>query len=153
MTFAPVSETNDISFIMANPLQQFAERVKRDIESKIRTARAMNGIRLSVGINPAAHYPNGKSVAEVAELVEYGTRRMPPRPFMRVAKAENEAAWRGRLRRAVDKSLKTGQPLDSLLEPIAQKMKEDVQESIMNFGAYDTGRLHNSVIASVTKGV
>lgn len=138
---------------MANNLQQFEDRVKRDIEAKIRTARAMDGIRLSVGIDPDARYPDGKSVAEVAELVEYGTRYMPPRPFMRVAKIENEAAWRGRLRRAVDRSLKTGQPIDHLLESLAMEMKSDVQESIMGFGAYRTGRLHDSVVASVEKGV
>lgn len=138
---------------MANKLQQFEDLVKRDIEAKIRTARAMDGIRLSVGIDPDARYPDGKSVAEVAELVEYGTRYMPPRPFMRVAKIENDAAWRGRLRRAVDRSLKTGQPIDHLLESLAQEMKSDVQESIMGFGAYRTGRLHDSVVASVEKGV
>lgn len=134
-------------------LSQFADRVKRNIEAKIRTLKAMDGVRLSVGIDPAARYPNGKKVTEVAELVEFGTRYMPPRPFMRTAKIENEASWRGKLRRAVAKSAKTGQPLESLLEQLAEEMKSDVQESIMGFGAYRTGRLHDSVVASVTTGV
>ena len=137
---------------MSNSLQQFAERMKREVEAKIRTLKAMDGITLSVGIDPSAKYPDGKSVAEVAYLVEYGTRYMPPRPFMRNAKAENAAAWRGRLRRAVERSLKTGEPIAALLDPIAQKMKSDVQESIMAEGAYRTGRLHDSVIASVGTG-
>lgn len=137
---------------MANVLQQFAERVKRDIEAKIRTLKAMDGITLSVGIDPTAKYPDGKSVAEVADFVEYGTRNMPPRPFMRNVKTEYSAAWRGMLRRAVEKSAKTGQRLEPLLEPIAQKMKSDVQESIMAEGAYRTGRLHDSVVASVGTG-
>ena len=133
-------------------ISQFAERVKRDIEAKIRTLKAMDGITLSVGIDPTAKYPDGKSVAEVADFVEYGTRYMPPRPFMRAAKEERGAAWRGMLRRAVEKSVKTGQPLEPLLEPIAEKMKSDVQESIMGFAAYRTGRLHDSVVAKVTTG-
>ena len=137
---------------MANTLQQFAERVKRDIEAKIRTLKAMDGITLSVGIDPTAKYPDGKSVAEVADFVEYGTRYMPPRPFMRNAKSENAAAWRGRLRRAVERSLKTGEPIEPLLETVAQKMKSDVQESIMAEGAYRPCRLHDSVVASVTTG-
>ena len=138
---------------MTRSISEFADRVRRAVDAKIRTAKAMDGIRLTVGIDPSAHYPNGKPVAEVAELVEYGTRSMPPRPFMRVAKSENEAAWRGRMRRAVVKSFKTDLPLDHLLDSVADKMKEDVKESIMSFGAYRTGRLHDSVVASVEKGV
>ena len=139
--------------LMADSFQQFVDRVQRDIKVKIRTAKALNGIRLSVGIDPKAHYPNGKSVAEVAELVEYGSRMMPPRPFLRNAKAEMEDTWRGRLRRAIEKVLKTGEPIDPLLDRVAAKMKLDVEESIMAYGAYDTGRLHNSVVTSVEKGV
>ena len=112
----------------------------------------MDGVTLAVGIDPSAKYPDGKSVAEVADFVEYGTRYMPPRPFMRNAKMENEASWRGLLRRAVARSIKDETPLEPLLEPIAERMKSDVQESIMAEGAYRTGRLHDSVIASVGTG-
>lgn len=133
-------------------LEQFADNMRKSVMAKIRTLKAMDGITIAVGIDPSAKYPDGKSVAEVAELVEYGTRYMPPRPFMRNAKAEKEASWRGMLRRAVARSVKDGTPIGTLLVPIAERMKSDVQESVMAEGAYRTGRLHDSVIASVGTG-
>ena len=137
---------------MADAQAQFdrvAREIKKRVEKVISRMKRMDGMSVSVGIDPAARYPNGKPVTEVAELVEYGTRYMEPRPFMRTAKEENYESWRGILRRGIAKAAKTGESPVGEFQRAADKMKSDVQESIMDYAAYRTGRLYNSVIARV----
>lgn len=55
--------------------------------------RKPNGGLLRVGIINSATYPDGKSVAQVAFDNEFGTKKIPPRPFMRSTIAEKKAEW------------------------------------------------------------
>ncbi|ULJ66175.1 hypothetical protein [Wielerella bovis] len=45
-------------------------------------------------ISPTATYPDGTKVAQVAAWNEFGTERIPPRPFFRQTVAENSGKWR-----------------------------------------------------------
>lgn len=51
------------------------------------------GTVLRVGILDAATYPDGTSVATAALYNEFGTSRIPPRPFMRNTIAEKSPTW------------------------------------------------------------
>ena len=129
--------------------ESVARSIQKRVETVISRMKRMDGTSVSVGIDPAAKYPNGKPVTEVAEYIEYGTRYMAPRPFMRTAKDEKYESWRGILRRGFLKAAKTGEsPMPDMIRA-AEKMKADVKQSILDYGAYRTGRLHGSVIARV----
>ena len=47
----------------------------------------------SNGSSAGNPYPDGTPVAAVAAFNEFGTDRIPPRPFMRQTIAKNQAAW------------------------------------------------------------
>ena len=137
---------------MAVTFQQAAERLERKVQAVISRMKRLDGQSVGVGIAPGARYPDGKPVAEVADFIEHGTRFMPPRPFMRTAKARNYESWRGILRRGALKAVQTGEsPLPSMIRA-AQKMKADVQKSIVDYGAVRTGRLRDSVTGFVNGG-
>jgi len=50
-------------------------------------------IELNVGFINGATYPNGANVAQVAFFNEYGTSKIPPRPFMRKTIQDEEKGW------------------------------------------------------------
>ena len=115
----------------------------------------MRGKKVVVGIPKSAKYPNGKSVAEVAEQIEYGIcdngapMKAGPRPFMRVAAAENKAKWNRMLQDGVRKALRERRKpnLRPLMERLGERIKTDIQETMMSFPdpVYDTGRMYDSI--------
>ena len=50
-------------------------------------------IELNVGFINGATYPDGMSVAQVAFQNEYGTSKIPARPFMRYTIQEENSGW------------------------------------------------------------
>lgn len=56
---------------------------------------------LSVGFINGATYPDGKSVASVAYFNEFGTDKIPSRPFFRRMIAKESPTWGGKLVGAV----------------------------------------------------
>ena len=60
-----------------------------------------NTSRLRVGFIDSATYPDGQNVASVAFWNEYGTARIPPRPFMRTTIAQNRENWVEMVRKLV----------------------------------------------------
>ena len=50
----------------------------------------LDGLQLKVGVNDdAGNEPSGEPVASVAAYMEFGTEKIPPRPFMRKTIDEN----------------------------------------------------------------
>lgn len=45
-------------------------------------------------VSSSATYPDGTKVAQVAAWNEFGTERIPPRPFFRQTISENSSKWR-----------------------------------------------------------
>lgn len=80
-----------------------------------------NTSRLRVGFIDSATYPDGQNVATVAFWNEYGTEKIPPRPFMRTTVAQNRENWVQLVKQLVpihgaDKSLlKLGQEMQGKL--------------------------------------
>ena len=106
-----------------------------DGDGFIRMRAALAGVRmrfpqnatLNVGWDNRAKYPDGTYVADVARWQEFGTKRIPPRPFIRVAIAENGDEWVNLVWRGMrDSSL----PIDAILERVGLVMAADIQKAI-----------------------
>ena len=82
---------------------------------------------LEVGFFEVSKYENGVYVASVASFNEYGTAKIPPRPFFRNAVAKNSKKWNdiltNELRNSVDVEL--------AYHRVGEVAKGDIVESIM----------------------
>lgn len=67
---------------------QNVEKYFRELAQKV-----SRGGTLDVGFMAGATYPSGQSVAMVAAIQEFGSARIPPRPFMRNMIAAKSAGW------------------------------------------------------------
>lgn len=68
-------------------------KIKEALEQKLELPLDTKDATLEVGFFKEAKYPNGQSVAEVASKNEFGTPRVPPRPFFRNAIKKNANKW------------------------------------------------------------
>lgn len=59
---------------------------------------------------------------------EYGTRNIPPRPFMRVTSRKNHPTWQRMLRKGMEASV----PMTVLTNQVGSRMRSDIQESIIS---------------------
>lgn len=107
-------------------------------------AKSVDGRSVSVSIPGSAQYPNGKPVTEVAKFVEFGTAKMPPRPFARVAVAENRKKWMSLLKKGLSLAILDGSSVEKPLALVGEQVKADVMSEIKAFGAVRTGTLLNS---------
>lgn len=82
---------------------------------------------LEIGFFKGATYPSGQSVASVASYQEYGTLRIPARPFFRQAVAKNNKKW---LETFKAHALQTAET--KALAIVGEIAKGDVQQSITN---------------------
>ncbi|WP_291952728.1 hypothetical protein [Campylobacter sp.] len=64
-----------------------------EVDKKLDNLLTKNKQRLEVGFFETAKYENGKSVASVAKLQEYGNLKIPARPFFRTAIYKNKVKW------------------------------------------------------------
>lgn len=82
---------------------------------------------LEVGFFEVSKYDNGVYVASVASFNEYGTAKIPPRPFFRNAVTKNSNKWNdiltNELRNSVDVEL--------AYHRVGEVAKGDIVESIM----------------------
>lgn len=119
-------------------------RMKQARTKAVSRMRAIDGHSVSVEIPADAKYGNGTSVSAVANFVEYGTASMPPRPYMRTAKAMNAGKWRAMLRRRMVQVFAGKTSAEAALTEVGERIKQDIQASIQTEGAVDTGTLKNS---------
>lgn len=68
-------------------------KLKEALEQKLGGKIDITNPTLEVGFFRDAKYPNGKQVAQVASENEFGTHRIPPRPFFRNAIKKNADRW------------------------------------------------------------
>lgn len=74
-----------------NKIDLNAKKIIQELQENIKglTSKAS----LKVGFFESSRYDNGNYVAEVARDNEYGTLKIPPRPFFRNATDENTKKW------------------------------------------------------------
>lgn len=99
--------------------------MRRLLNRVLGRAKALPALR--VGFLEGATYPDGTPVAAVAQYNEFGTSRIPPRPFMRNAISEHSHEW-GKLLGAALKM--TDGDVDKALDVTAEKIVLQIQDSI-----------------------
>ncbi len=101
------------------------------------TAQASKNQLVKVGFQDGTTYPQeeGKSnpvyVAQVAFWNEYGTKRIPPRPFFRTMIANKSPSWGKNLARLLKQS---DYDVAGSLGLMGEAMKDQLQDSILNGG-------------------
>lgn len=83
-----------------------------------------------VGFLESATYPDGTPVAAVAFWNEFGTSRIPARPFFRTTISEKSSEW---ARRLGDAAVHYDYDGAKALGAMGQTMAEDIQQSIVGW--------------------
>lgn len=93
-------------------------------------AKDFGGGSVKVGFLEGATYPDGTNVASVAFFNEYGTTKIPPRPFFRSMIEEKSVEWPDLMARAAKHFDYDGQ---KVLEAVGQVVAEELQQSIVGW--------------------
>ena len=93
-----------------------------EIGSRIRSAK-----EVEVGFIDRATYPDGTPVALVAAANEFGTAKIPPRPFFRNMIRENSSKWPVNLKTALKE---TGYDAATSLGQLGKEIEDELQDSI-----------------------
>lgn len=84
---------------------------------------------VKVGILDNSKYPDGTSVATVAFMNEYGTAKIPPRPFFRQTISEQKSNWT----KLAKDAIQMGYSIEHTLGLVGAQMQTDIQYSIMTW--------------------
>lgn len=110
-----------------------ADVIDRDLGWKdiMHGFRRLNGKTIKAGVlEGAGSEANGASIAEVATYNEYGTRRIPSRPFIAIATDESKG-WQGEVKKQIS-GFKSSADVDGALSSIGEQMKKDIKGVIGN---------------------
>ena len=70
---------------------------------------------------------NGASYVDIATWNEYGTERIPSRPFIRISADTNKAAWEKLAQQCVNNVIDGGSPRDAA-QVVGHRMVEDIRK-------------------------
>lgn len=101
-------------------------------EALRRAVDALANAQGKVGWFPAAKYEDGTPVAMVAIVQEFGStkRKIPPRPYMRVAQAAHEQEWKLTARKLAQ-AVALGQvPPDALMKGVTMAAEGAIRQEI-----------------------
>ncbi|NVN09713.1 hypothetical protein [Nguyenibacter vanlangensis] len=110
---------------MATKIIRGGDTLRRTLQTL--AAKVDRGATLKVGFFEDATYGDGTPVAAVGAYNEFGTRTIPPRPFMRNMVANNQDQW-GRLLGATLKA--TGMDAEQALDMAGEKLVAQMQKEI-----------------------
>lgn len=132
--------------------------------------KGLDGLEAKVGWFESALYPDGTPVAYVATIHEFGTDKIPARPFMRPAVADHGQEWMDQLaagaRMAIesDGAMRPVEVLDAVAQVAAGNVGDAIQAvmspalkpvTIARKGhakpLIDTGQMFQSVTGKVEK--
>lgn len=87
----------------------------------------LNGVEISAGIlSDAGVSSRGVSYVDIATWNEYGTRRIPARPFVRIASDDNRKKWGSLAGDCVGKVIDGKKP--NVGKTMGEQMKKDIQK-------------------------
>lgn len=92
--------------------------------------KGLDGLEGKTGWFETARYPDGTAVAYVATIHEFGTPRIPARPFMRPAVADHGGEWIKALADGARASLNGGPSPEAVLEIVTLQAAGNVAEKI-----------------------
>lgn len=95
--------------------------------------KALGGEEISVGVlRTAGKEKNGTDLVDVAVYNEYGTKKIPPRPFLRQATDKFGSKWQDFIEQCVDKIIARQIGETQALNWIGLKAQTDIQNTIDN---------------------
>ncbi|EAH7944963.1 hypothetical protein EP189_08720 [Campylobacter jejuni] len=138
--------------------------LQKEIDKKLNNLISSSNKRLEVGFFETAKYENGEHVANVAKIQEYGTLKIPARPFFRTAVSKNQGKWLGIFKN----QFLANQDFNLSLNQVGEVARGDIVASIMQTNnppnaeatikakgsskpLIDTGFMRNSVTFKVVK--
>lgn len=92
--------------------------------------KELDGIEGKTGWFESNNYPGGQPVAYIATIQEFGTDRIPPRPFMRPAIADDGKKWLNTLGAAAGQVLKGNMSASDAMEITVLQAAADVGKHI-----------------------
>lgn len=107
--------------IHTEKLDEFAKDLEKELKS-VKGAKA--------GFYEGKKYPNGLEVAQNALIQEYGTDKIPARPFMRRTINKNQEKWKKYLEEHFDFELDNNTTLEQVMKQIGAIMAGDMKKSI-----------------------
>lgn len=90
--------------------------------------RALNGKTIKAGVLKSAGSYKNVSITQVATWNEYGTSRIPSRPFIAIATDTNKG-WQNEVKKQIV-GIKSIADVNGALNTIGKKMKEDIKSII-----------------------
>ena len=116
-------------------------RIKRDLQK-------LDGMEVVAGmLRDSGKAENGASYVDIATWNEYGTRRIPSRPFIRISADTNRQAWAKIAQQCVNDVIDGDNPRDAA-QVVGHRMVEDIRKV---FG--DTSKLKANAPSTIKKKV
>lgn len=100
-------------------------KIKKKIESILSNYQEY---QLSVGWFKDAKYEDGTPVASVAAQNEFGTLKVPARPFIRPAIEDNKSKWKSYIKYFFEEGKGTEYVLNGIGEVISSDIKQKIEE-------------------------
>lgn len=100
--------------------------IEKELLSRIKITKDDKKEILEVGFFAEAKYESGIQVAAVARYNEFGTSKVPPRPFFRNAIKQNKNKWSKFLARELSKNIGA----KDALKKLGEMMRSDIVMSI-----------------------
>lgn len=98
-------------------------RIMRDLEK-------LDGMEVVAGmLRDSGKASNGASYVDIATWNEYGTRRIPSRPFIRISADTNRQAWAKMAQQCVNGVIDGDSPTEAA-QVIGHRMVEDIRKVI-----------------------
>ena len=95
-----------------------------NINKILKDITSLDGTVVSAGVMDSKN-------ATKAAINEYGTSKMPQRPFMRTATSRYGKSWGSKSAKAVQSVMK-GMPISQVTELIGMQMKSDISSTLTN---------------------
>lgn len=112
----------------------------------MRNLQKLYGMEVVAGmLRDSGKASNGASYVDIATWNEYGTGRIPSRPFIRISADTNKAAWAKIAQQCVNNVIDGDSPRDAA-QVVGHKMVEDIRKV---FG--DTSKLKANAPSTVAK--
>lgn len=105
-------------------------RSGRGADALTAALRQLDGVQAKAGWFETARYPDGKPIAGVAYFHEYGTVKMPARPFMRPTVDDKRNEWTDTLAKGAAAVLRGEATALGVMEATALKAAGDIGETI-----------------------
>ena len=97
-------------------------------KKRVRNLQRINNKSVKAGVfEGSGSEDNGTSLVDVAFYNEYGTSKIPARPFVRIASEKNQQTWANEAERVVDKVVAG---YDANFSILGNTMKENIQDVI-----------------------